>query len=41
MRDEDVLIINADHGCDPTTEGTDHTREHIPVLIFGKNIKEN
>lgn len=41
LREEDVLIINADHGCDPTTEGTDHTREYIPVLIYGKNIKEN
>ena len=41
MREGDVLIINADHGCDPTTEGTDHTREHIPVLVYGKNIKEN
>ena len=41
MRDDDVLIINADHGCDPTTEGTDHTREHIPVLIYGKSIKED
>ena len=41
MRDDDVLIINADHGCDPTTEGTDHTREHIPVLVYGKNIKED
>lgn len=41
MREEDILIINADHGCDPTTEGTDHTREHIPVLVYGKQIKEN
>jgi phosphopentomutase len=41
LRDEDVLIINADHGCDPTTEGTDHTREYIPVLVYGKNIKGN
>lgn len=41
LRDDDILIINADHGCDPTTEGTDHTREYIPVLIYGKGIKEN
>lgn len=41
LQDEDILIINADHGCDPTTEGTDHTREYIPVLIYGKGIKEN
>ena len=40
MRDEDVLIINADHGNDPTYKGTDHTREYIPILIYGKNIKK-
>ncbi len=40
MRDDDMLIINADHGCDPTTPGTDHTREHVPVLVYGKHIKE-
>ncbi|MDH3988425.1 MAG: phosphopentomutase [Gammaproteobacteria bacterium] len=39
MQDDDVLIICADHGCDPTWEGTDHTREHIPVLAFGDSIK--
>ena len=41
MNDEDILIINADHGNDPTYKGTDHTREYIPVLVYGKNIKEN
>lgn len=40
MRDEDVLIITADHGCDPSTPSTDHSREHTPMLIFGNNIKE-
>ncbi|AZR74876.1 phosphopentomutase [Anoxybacter fermentans] len=40
MKPEDVLIITADHGCDPTHPGTDHTREQVPVLIFGKAIKE-
>jgi phosphopentomutase len=40
MRDGDILIINADHGCDPTMPGTDHSREYIPFLAFGKNIKE-
>ncbi len=40
MKDTDVLIITADHGCDPTTDSTDHSREHIPILIYGKNIKE-
>ena len=41
MKDDDILIINADHGNDPTYKGTDHTREYIPVLVYGKNIKEN
>ncbi len=39
MKDTDVLVINADHGCDPTTKGTDHTREYIPLLVYGKAIK--
>ena len=38
MRDDDVLVLTADHGCDPTWEGTDHTREHIPVLVYGKGV---
>ena len=41
MTDEDLLIINADHGCDPTTKGTDHTREYVPVLVYGKQIKSD
>ena len=41
MKDEDILIITADHGCDPVTPSTDHSREYIPILIYGKNIKEN
>ncbi len=40
MNDNDVLIINADHGNDPTYKGTDHTREYIPLLVYGKNIKQ-
>ena len=40
MQEEDLLIINADHGCDPTFKGTDHTREYIPVLLYGKSIKK-
>lgn len=40
LRDEDLLIITADHGCDPTTESTDHSREYIPILVYGKNVKE-
>lgn len=39
MTDEDIFIITADHGCDPTTSITDHSREHIPVLVYGKNVK--
>ena len=39
MRDDDVLIITADHGCDPATPSTDHSREYTPMLIYGKHIK--
>ncbi len=39
MNSDDVLIITADHGCDPCHSGTDHTREHIPVLIYGDEIR--
>lgn len=39
MKDTDVLMITADHGCDPTTPGTDHSREAIPLLVYGKTIK--
>lgn len=39
MRDDDVLIITADHGCDPSTPSTDHSREYTPMLIYGKNIE--
>ena len=38
MQREDVLIITADHGCDPCHSGTDHTREYIPALIYGEEI---
>lgn len=41
MKDTDVLFITADHGCDPTFPGTDHTREHVPFLAYGKALKEN
>ncbi|MDE6357771.1 MAG: phosphopentomutase, partial [Eubacteriales bacterium] len=41
MKDDDVLIITADHGCDPGFKGTDHSRENVPLLVYGKNIKEN
>ncbi len=38
MSPDDVLIISADHGCDPSWPGSDHTREHIPVLVFGNSV---
>ena len=37
--EDDILILTADHGCDPTWTGTDHTREHIPVLVYGPKVK--
>ena len=39
MTDEDLLIITADHGCDPCFKGTDHTREYVPVLFYRKGMK--
>ncbi len=39
LEPNDVLILTADHGCDPTWHGSDHTREHIPVLVYGGNVK--
>lgn len=39
MGNDDLLIITADHGCDPTVEGTDHTREYVPILVYNKNIE--
>lgn len=39
LKENEVLIITADHGCDPTFKGSDHTREYIPILVAGKNIK--
>lgn len=39
MKNEDVLIITADHGCDPTTLSTDHSREYVPLLVYGNKIK--
>lgn len=41
MRENDVLMITADHGCDPSTPSTDHSREYTPLIVTGKNIKEN
>lgn len=39
LEGDDLLILTADHGCDPTWAGTDHTREHIPVLIAGPRVQ--
>lgn len=41
LADDDILIITADHGCDPTTPSTDHSREYTPLLIYGKKLKQN
>lgn len=39
MQDEDILILTADHGCDPTFAGTDHTREYVPLLVYGTAVQ--
>ncbi|NLI93571.1 MAG: phosphopentomutase [Peptococcaceae bacterium] len=39
LKDDDILVISADHGCDPTTSSTDHSREYVPLLVYGKKIK--
>ena len=38
MKEDDLLIISADHGCDPTTASTDHSREYIPLLVYGNSV---
>lgn len=40
MKDEDILFITADHGCDPTTESTDHSREYTPLVMCGRPVKK-
>jgi phosphopentomutase len=40
LGEEDLLIVTADHGCDPTFRGTDHTREHVPLLVYRKGIEQ-
>ena len=35
----DLVLMTADHGCDPTWKGTDHTREHVPVVFFGPGVR--
>ncbi|SHH48250.1 phosphopentomutase [Caloranaerobacter azorensis DSM 13643] len=39
LKDDEILIITADHGCDPTTPSTDHSREYIPILVYGSKVK--
>ena len=39
LKEDDIVFITADHGCDPTYKGTDHTREHVPVIMFGKKVE--
>lgn len=39
IKDSDLVIITADHGCDPTTPSTDHSREYVPVVIYGNSIR--
>jgi phosphopentomutase len=38
LRDDEIAILAADHGCDPTWSGSDHTREYVPVLLYGKRV---
>ncbi|HWT26367.1 MAG TPA: phosphopentomutase [Mobilitalea sp.] len=41
LGNEDILMVTADHGCDPSTPSTDHSREYIPLVIYGKQVKES
>jgi len=41
LREDDLLVITADHGCDPSTESTDHSREYVTLLVYGKKFKSN
>ncbi|MGL4970173.1 MAG: phosphopentomutase, partial [Cetobacterium sp.] len=40
LKENELLILTADHGCDPTYKGSDHTREYIPVIAYGKNMEQ-
>lgn len=40
LNDDDILMITADHGCDPVTPSTDHSREYIPLVVYGKKLKK-
>jgi len=39
MRDDDVFVLTADHGCDPSDASTDHTRENVPFLVRGRRVR--
>ncbi len=39
MAEDDIVILTADHGCDPTWPGSDHTREHVPFVTYGPKLK--
>lgn len=41
LKEDDLLIITADHGCDPSTDSTDHSREYVPLIVYGKKFKED
>ena len=40
LKEQDILFITADHGCDPTTPSTDHSREYVPLVVYGKGLKK-
>ena len=40
LRDDDLLVVTADHGNDPTTAGTDHSREYVPLLVAGNQVRQ-
>ena len=40
LNEDDILILTADHGCDPTTTSTDHSREYVPLLVYGAKLKK-
>ncbi len=40
IREDDIIMFTADHGCDPSTVSTDHSREYVPLLVYGKKIKK-
>ena len=41
LRDDDILILTSDHGCDPSTPSTDHSREYVPLLVYGSRLRQN